>query len=307
MDFKQLQYFLAVAEAGSFTKATLKLAVDQPALSKQVRRLEVELRQALFRRNGRGIALTEGGKVLRDHARGILDQVERTRQALDATRDAALGSVAIAAPALVKRLLTASFVTAFRSRFPQAALEIIEGRSGAIQEWLLEGRIDIGVVHGPALRPGIELLRLTDHELFLVSPREQAPFPASAPVSVRSFAKLPLILPSPPHSIRMLLEEEAARLGVELSVVLQVEGAEFIVELVQQGHGYGILSSFSLGMRNLSGKLQLNPIAQPRLTRSLNIAFASQRHLSKLARESLALIQDCLSLPPVAGNSAASR
>jgi DNA-binding transcriptional LysR family regulator len=100
----------------------------------------------------------------------------------------------------------------------------------------------------------------------------------------------------------MLLEEEAARLGVELSVVLQVEGAEFIVELVQQRHGYGILSSFSLGMRNLSDRLQLNPIVQPPLTRSLNIAFAAQRRLSKLARESVALIQDCLSSPSVAGN-----
>ncbi|MPZ45281.1 MAG: LysR family transcriptional regulator [Betaproteobacteria bacterium] len=303
MDFKQLQYFVAVAEAGSFTKAALRLAVDQPALSKQVRRLEIELRQALFRRNGRGIALTEGGKVLLAHARGILNQVEQTREALDATRDGALGNIAIAAPALVKRLLTATFVTAFRSRFPQASLEIVEGRSSAIQEWLLEGRIDIGVVHGPASRPGIELIRLTDHDLYLVSPRKRAPFPASAAVSVRTLEKLPLILPSPPHSVRMLLEEEAARLGGGLHVVLQVEGAEFIVELVQQGHGFGILSSFSLSMRNLSDELQLTPIVQPRLTRSLNIAFASQRRLSKLARESLALIQDCLLSPPVAGDT----
>jgi LysR family nitrogen assimilation transcriptional regulator len=304
LDLKQLHYFLAVTDAGSFTKAALKLAVDQPALSKQVRRLEVELRQALFRRNGRGIALTEGGKVLVAHAREILDQVERARQALDATRDTALGSVAIAAPTLIKGLLTASFVTAFRNRFPKASLEIIEGRSGVIQEWLLEGRVDVGIVHGPALRPGIELIRLTDHELYLVSPSKRAPFPASAPVGVRNLEKLPLILPSPPHSIRMLLEEEASRLGVALDVVLQVEGAEFIVELVRQGHGFGILSSFSLGMRNLSDKLQWNPIVQPRLTRSLSIAIASQRNLSKLARESLVLIEDCLSAPPVTGIAA---
>lgn len=298
VDFKQLQYFVAVADAGGFTKAALRLAVDQPALSKQVRRLEVELRQPLFRRNGRGIALTDGGKVLLGRARSIIEQFEEARQALDATRDEALGAVAIATPALVKHVLTTRFVTAFRSRFPKASLEIIEGRSGAIQEWLLEGRIDIGVVHGPALRPGIDVIRLTDHELYLVSPCKRALFPSSTPVSLRDLEKLPLILPSPPHSIRTLVEHEAARLGVSLNVVLQVEGAEFIVELVQQGHGYGILPAFSLSMRNLSSKLQLNEIVQPRLTRSLNIAVASQRRLSKLASESLALMQDYLSSPP---------
>ena len=292
MDLKQLRYFVTVADAGSFTKASMKLAVDQPALSKQVRRLEVQLKQTLFRRNGRGIALTESGKVLLSHARKILEQVDEAQQALDSRREEVVGSVAIATPVVTKRLLTTGFVTAFRSRYPKASLEIIEGKSRIIEEWLLTGRIDIGVVHGPVIRAGVETIPLTAHDLFLVSPPDRAVPLAAKAVQFKDLAALPLILPSAPHSIRTLVEAQAERLKVRLNVVLQVEGAHFILDLVQQGHGYTILPAFSLTMRNLSEELRLNEIVQPRLTRALSVAIASQRPVSRLARESIKLIQE---------------
>ena len=72
MDLKQLEYFVRVAELGSFTRASIALDIAQPALSRQVRLLEVELRQNLLTRNGRGATPTEAGKLLLEHARGIL-------------------------------------------------------------------------------------------------------------------------------------------------------------------------------------------------------------------------------------------
>ena len=87
MDLKQLEYFVHVAEFGSFTLSSRFLRVAQPALSRQVRALEVELRQTLFQRNGRGVTLTEPGKRLLEHARGILQQVERARHDLEQQRE----------------------------------------------------------------------------------------------------------------------------------------------------------------------------------------------------------------------------
>ena len=72
MDLKQIEYFVRVAELGSFTRAAVVLNIAQPALSRQVRLLEVELRQNLLVRNGRGAIPTEAGKVLLEHGRGIL-------------------------------------------------------------------------------------------------------------------------------------------------------------------------------------------------------------------------------------------
>ena len=79
MDLKQIEYCVRVAELGSFTRAAVVLNIAQPALSRQVRLLEVELRQNLLVRNGRGAIPTEAGKVLLEHGRGILHQVERAR------------------------------------------------------------------------------------------------------------------------------------------------------------------------------------------------------------------------------------
>ena len=294
MDLKQLQYFVSVANAGSFTRASMKLAVDQPALSKQVRRLEVELKLPLFRRNGRGVALTDGGKALLGHANRILGEVDQARHSLDAIRGETLGSVAIATTAATEKVLTTDFVSAFRARFPKAALEIIEGKSRTIQEWLLEGRIDIGILHGAALRSGIDITPLADHELYLVSPKMNDLVSPGVPVAFKQLENLPLILPAAPHSIRSLVEKQAARLKVRLNVVLQVEGAQFIVDLVHRGHGYTILPAFSLTMRNMSHALQVNEIVQPRLTRALNVAIASRRPVTGLARESIKLLRQYL-------------
>ncbi|MFZ9440589.1 MAG: LysR family transcriptional regulator, partial [Hylemonella sp.] len=82
MDLKQLEYFVRVAELGSFTRASGVLNIAQPALSRQVRLLEVELRQALLQRNGRGVTTTEAGRLLLEHGRGILHQVARAHEDL---------------------------------------------------------------------------------------------------------------------------------------------------------------------------------------------------------------------------------
>ena len=106
MDLKQLEYFIRVAELGSFTRAAIELDVAQPALSRQVRLLELELRQTLLVRNGRGAVPTEAGKLLLEHGRGILYQVQRAREDLGRLRGGLAGRVAVGLPSSVARVLT---------------------------------------------------------------------------------------------------------------------------------------------------------------------------------------------------------
>ena len=291
MDLKQLEYFVRVAGTGSFTRASARLGVDQPALSKQVRRLEIELKQPLFERHGRGVELTLGGALVLRHAQKILDEVAELHEALDASRKEVHGSVVIATAATTRPALT-GFIGAFRARFPQAALEILEARSRLINEWLLEGRIDMGILLDAVPARGVETIPLIDQALYLVSRAGTAP--ASAPVPFKSLAKLPLILPNQMNSIRTLVEGEAARLGMKLRVVLQVEGGPLILDLVQQGHGHAILPASSVSMRNLAGKLQLNEIVQPSLARGVSLAIAAHRRTTRLARETRKLLEQHL-------------
>src|SRR6476620_9838856 len=105
MDLRQIEYFVRVAELGSFTRASIALDVAQPALSRQVRLLEVELRQNLLVRNGRGAVPTEAGQLLLEHGRGILHQVQRAREELGRVRGALSGRVAVGVPPSIARVL----------------------------------------------------------------------------------------------------------------------------------------------------------------------------------------------------------
>src|SRR5574343_416429 len=165
MDLKQLEYFVRVAELGSFTRAAHALDVAQPALSRQVRLLEVELRQNLLVRNGRGATPTEAGKLLLDHRRGILHQIARAREELGRVRGGLAGRVAIGLPPSLARALAVPLTKAFRHNLPEASLSISEGLSAALQEGLLNGRLDLAVLYNPTPQTGIDIVPPGEEEL----------------------------------------------------------------------------------------------------------------------------------------------
>lgn len=105
MNFKQLEYFVHVAELGSFSKAALVLDIAQPALGRQVRSLETDLRETLLLRNGRGVVLTEAGQRFYEHGVNILQALAQAQAQDDmgASRDEPVGRITIGLPPSVGR------------------------------------------------------------------------------------------------------------------------------------------------------------------------------------------------------------
>jgi LysR family nitrogen assimilation transcriptional regulator len=294
MELKQLEYFVRVAEMGSFTRASIALSVTQPALSRKIRQLEVELRQALFNRNGRGITLTNEGAVLLEHSRGILAQTDRMRGALQDAQSSPAGRVMLAMAGSTGKSFAPEFVTQFRKLFPRASLEIMEGRSRVIHEWLVTGRVDIAILFDPPPSPLMEITPLHDVDLFLFSRASSKLAPKRGPIPFRDLEGMPLILPAPPHSIRMAAEREAAKARIKLDVVLEVEGGSMIYELVQRGQGATIQSRYEARRGSMLRGLQSNEIISPRLHRSLKLAISLQRPTTHLVREAARMITQSL-------------
>ena len=244
MDLKQLEYFVRVAEMGSFTRAAQALDVAQPALSRQVRLLEVELRQTLLTRNGRGATPTEAGKLLLEHGRGILHQVARAREELARVRGGLAGRVALGLPPSMARVLTVPLTRAFRQRLPDARLSISEGLSVSMQERLLTGHIDIAVLYNAQPSPGLELIPLGAEELMLIEVRPPGLHedPPPPPVTLAEIVSMPLVIPSRPNAIRMAVEAEMAALGHQPDIALEIDGVPAILDLVADGAGSAILS-----------------------------------------------------------------
>ena len=295
MDLKQLEYFVRVAELGSFTRAAMALDVAQPALSRQVRLLEVELRQNLLVRNGRGATPTEAGKLLLEHGRGILHQVERAREELGRVRGALAGRVAIGLPPSLARVLTVPLTRAFRAQLPEASISISEGLSVTMQEWLTTGRLDIAVLYNAQPAPEIDITPLQDEELVLIQPRPPGlpEDPPPGPMALRDVAALPLVIPSRPNAVRMHVEAEMANIGCRPIVALEIDGVSAILDLVTDGAGAALLSRNAVASSIRPSSYQMRATDPPLRTR-LCLATSSQRPATLTQQTTLALIQHTL-------------
>lgn len=294
MDLKQLEYFVRVAELGSFTRAAQVLGVAQPALSRQVRLLEVELRQNLLARNGRGATPTEAGQVLLEHGRGILHQIERAREELARVRSGLAGRVALGLPPSVARVLTVPLMRAFRHKLPEAQLSISEGLSSAMQENLHNGRLDIAVLYNPSSMPGVELQALVEEELMLVQPRPPGlqEDPPPPPIALREVAELPLLIPSRPNAIRMHVESEMAAIGCRPRIAMEIDGVSAMLDLVADGAGVAILSRNAVLRSVRPSAYALRAIHEPTLRIPLATAVSSLRPSTLTQQATLALLRE---------------
>jgi LysR family transcriptional regulator, nitrogen assimilation regulatory protein len=298
MDLKQLEYFVHVAEFGSFTQASRFLSVAQPALSRQVRALEVELRQPLFDRNGRGVTLTEAGKRLLDHSRGLLQQVERARMDLETHRGAPAGRLVVGLPPSIGRTLTGPLVRACRERFANASLSVVEGLSTYVLEWLAIGRVDLAVLYNATPSPDVELLPVLEEPLYLVCARQKARGTKSqsakllgAKIALADVAHHELVIPSRPHAMRMLLEAALAGVGAKPRVAVEIESVPAMLDLVQHEGLHAVLSRNAVESSGHADALQLRPIVEPKLSATLWIATSARRPRGPLLDEATLLLK----------------
>lgn len=286
MEIHQLHAFVAVAESGTISRAAIRLATTQPILSRKVRQLEEELGTELFHRNGHGVVLSEAGKLLEQYARGILETTTHAKSAIQALGVSPIGQVIIAMPSSIATVLAVSLVHEFRQAFPNVSLKIMEGYSGHVLEWLTAGRLDIAVLYNAA---GLKVNSvqadpvLTD-ELFLVGPYNERSRLGTGPVPVAKLAQIPLVLPSRPHGIRVLVDEALHQLGLKANVQLEIDAMHTMVSLAEKGFGYTVQPASAVVELLRAKRVRMWRMVEPTITRSLVIATATQRPSTKPVR-----------------------
>ncbi|ALK34966.1 LysR family transcriptional regulator [Burkholderia plantarii] len=171
MEFRQLRYFLAVAEHLHFTEAAAALGIAQPPLSQQILKLEREIGTPLFIRHPRRVELTEAGRLLRERARRLVDDAQ---QALLATRDAGRGETGRLslgfAGSTVFHPAIAQTMQRFRHAYPRVAVGCEESNSVALLEKVGAGRIDAALVRMPLQCGELVVEPLADEEMIAVLP-----------------------------------------------------------------------------------------------------------------------------------------
>ncbi len=294
MDLRQLECFVRVVEFGSVTRAAVMLNLSQPVVSRHVRQLEVELKEHLLARNGRGVTPTDAGKRLLERGKGILHQVQLARQEIEELRGSPAGKVVVGLPPSVGKAITVDLVTQFRRDFPRAKLGVAEGLSVAMYEWLLLGRLDFALLYNPPTGQQVNCEELWSEDLYLIGNRGLDGKAMPETVEMRELADYPLVTPSQPNAIRNLLDVQCARLGVPLAISLEVDAIESLLDLVDRGMGYAVLSRNAIYSRARRPNLHAAHIVSPTLSSRLVIATSAQRPMTRLGQATVDLIKNLI-------------
>lgn len=278
VSLRQVSAFLAVAEAGSFTRAAERLKVAQPALSQSVRDLEATLGLRLFDRTTRRVELTAAGLEFRDATSkivGDLDYAVRNARDLAGRRR---GRVAVAAPPLLAAAVLPQAIAAFAAAFPEVTVAVIDAPTDAIVELVRSGGADCGVGTFSASETGIERTPLARDRLLLFC-RPDHPLAARAQIAWRDLDGAPLVTLTRDSAIRRLVEIGYESAQIALTPAFEVRQIATALALARAGLGVAALPSYAHAEAP-ARKLVARPIGAPEIGRDIVMIHASGRSAS---------------------------
>ncbi len=288
MELRQLESLIAIVDGGSFGRAAIALNLAQPSLSRQIALLERELGQRLLVRTGRGVVLSPAGEVFIVHARQMLDEARRARDAMQDLGANPGGHITIGLPPRVALGLSVPLIRRFRERFPQAAITVAEGLSLSLRESLVAGRLDLALLFDPLPSPQLAYEPLMRERLLLVAPpRSRLP----ARVSLSALSGYEMVLPSPPNAIRQLLDSVLGPRGITLNVLAEVGAVQTVLALIREGVGCTVLPESALAIDASATPLPHAPIGPPVIWNKLVLATPLARPGTRLARETAQLLK----------------
>lgn len=275
MELRQLRYFVAIADSGSFTKAAERVYVAQSALSHQLAQLEGELGAVLFNRSRRGAELTEAGQRFFPHAVSILRQAEEARASARQADEEPAGKVVFGIPHSVSQALALPLLREVRQRFPKVELELTEELTGNLSRQLRTGQIQLAVLFDDGHLAGFAVTRVLSEQLCLIEPATE-PGRGGRSVTLKQALAQPLILPASPHGVRPIIESAAAAAGLPPPrVFADISSISILRTTLLAGLGRTLLPVMPLQPEIEAGLLRATPVSSPRLDRVLAICASA--------------------------------
>lgn len=241
MELRQLEYFVAVAEEASFTRAAERLYVAQPGVSAQIRRLERELGQQLLHRTGRTVRLTEVGAAVLSYARRALDGVAGMRLIVDDFTGLMRGRVSVGMVRACAALDLPQLLAEFHKEYPAVEITLTEENTDRLLADLRGGTLDAAIVALTTEQPpGLALHVLADERLVVaVSPSD--PLAGQATIDVTALRERPLVSLPRGTGMRTCLERACAEAGFEPSVAFEASDPTVLAELAARGLGPAVV------------------------------------------------------------------
>jgi len=282
MELDQITAFLEVARQQSFSRAAEKLYRTQPAISAQIRSLELECGQKLFDRRGRRICLTRSGEVLLEYAEKLESLHRETLQRVREAHGTAGGKLLVGANEATCLYVLPHVFAEFKRKYPQVGISIYSNFSHKILQKMAENLIDVGIVTLPVAQNNVKTIPIFEDELLVVVPAGH-PLAKRASVTLEELAAEPLIFPKGGHT-RELLDKLFHKHRDGLHISMELASVENIKKFVGAGLGISLLSSSFAQMETKSGVLKLIPLQGTKIVRKLGLVYRTDRYLSRAAQ-----------------------
>lgn len=291
MDLRQIQYFIALFEDGSVTRAAKRLNIVQPALSMQIGRLEEELRQQLFERSPQGMTPTAAGRLMYRLFLPIMRDISHAREQLVQRAEMITGHVSIGVIASVTESVMSESLSRFATLYPQVEVTVADGYSATLIDGVSGGQLDAAIINKPRARLSLDTQHLLDEEMVLVTSARHGP---ELPATIE-LAKLPgleLVLPTKRHGLRGVLDTHAQHEDMLLSPRFEIDSLSTIVKFVESTRFATILPRIAVQRGVQDGSLRAHPILAPRIVRHITRISHPRRPLSNAAEALMGIIAE---------------
>jgi len=290
MTIRQLEVFLAIAHAQSFSRAATRIHLSQPTLSEHTRELEQELGVKLFVRHSRSVSLTEAGRVFEDYATRVVATLTAGKQAIAELGGLTRGSLVVGASTTPGTYVLPARIARFRQRYPGITVALRLGNSRAVEERVRDGELDVAVIGGHVLGPSERCVAagIVD-ELQLIVPPDY-PVRRSA-ISPGRLAREPLLTREEGSATRQATERALRQAGVTLRPAMELGHTEAIKRAVMAGLGVAFVSRYAVADDLRSGRLRTLAVQGLRIRRHFHVIHDERRPLSASARAFIAFLE----------------
>lgn len=286
MDIRRLRSFITIVDMGSITRAADILHIAQPALSQQLATLEEQFRQKLLTRSQQGVMLTDAGKVVYRHAQIILRQVDQAQAEALLAGERPAGRVSVGlAPFSSAATLALRLLEETKRRYPDILLHLTESVSQPYSQMIMNGRIEMGLIHGSGPIRGVRFEPLLQEEFFLVAHKSMGVQEDIKPIVVSELGSLPFLLPPSYNFVRRAIDLAFTRSRTSLTVTAELEAVRTIARAVDSGLGATIMPK-AVAERIVKESTQdivVRRIANPMIEETLSLCVSDTTSLSEPA------------------------
>jgi LysR family transcriptional regulator, transcriptional activator of the cysJI operon len=273
MENFRLKVFRAVARHLNFRVAAEELLLTQPAVTQQIKALESELGAALFERAAGHVTLTLAGEALLPYAERLAAISEEAREAVAAAIGGTAGSLAVGASQTIGQYLLPRLIAGFLRAFPLVKVSVVGGNTQAVLEALMEHRVQVGLIEGPALRKDVRVEGFMEDHMVCVVPAEHEWADHEIPVAALEGATV--VTRELGSGSRRIVEQALVAAGVrvrDLRIGMVADSTEGLLSAVEAGLGVGFVSRWAVRNQLALGTLRMVRVKGLKLGRMFSIA-----------------------------------